>query len=871
MDHPFEEFLDALGQEIPNEQILRDDLSRHAYAHDASLYLIIPKAVVIVESEQEVLSVLQYARKYKIAITFRAAGTSLSGQAQTDSVLVVLGNHWRRYEILAQGLKIRLQPGIIGGEANLFLQPFKRKIGPDPASINAAKIGGIAANNSSGMCCGISQNSYHTLAGIRIIFADGTLLDTEDMASCQAFRASHHHWLQTLTEIRSIILQDTDLTDLICNQYRIKNTVGYNINAFLDHEDPIDILAHLMIGSEGTLGFIASITYNTVPADPFEAAALLFFDSIETACQASLNLPRDEIAAMELMDETSLIASKIEGKAALLIDIKAQSAEALADKTKKIKAKFITDRNEYNKIWAIRRGIIPVVAGNRTPGSALINEDVAVSPQDLPQFCTDLQALFKAHHYNKSCIFGHAKDGNLHFLLEENFATKTGIAQYDYFMQDLVKLVVNRYRGALKAEHGTGRNMAPFVEKAWGTKAYTIMQQIKKLLDSNAILNPDVILSQNINVHKEHLKLFPEVDPIIDRCIECGFCEKVCPSNKLTLTPRQRIVAMRDMKRLNEEFDDFEYAGLDTCAATGLCKTLCPVNINTGDMVRKRRFQAKREFQHKFITLWIKHFALVMKVMKWGSPLLRYRFRENNAKRDKSIHGRERLLMSSPNLSSLQPVYYFPSCSARTFNNEQQAVLEAILAKLGYRLETLKGSENQCCGLMFKSKGYLHEANQCAHRLEKFLSKKEIVLCEMGSCVLQMQHTFKDNIQVYEIIDFIADQLQNYPLKQQDKTIMLHITCSIARLGLRDKMIALAKRCVKNVVIPPDIHCCGFAGEKGFTTPELNQSALSTLKEQVPENCNEGYSMSITCEMGLSKAAGIPYQSLLYLIYEALH
>ncbi len=840
--HSIEDFIDALRREIPEEQILRDDLSRHAYAHDASQYLMIPQAVIRVESEREVICVLQVAVQYHIPITFRAAGTSLSGQAQSDSVLVVLGNNWRDYEILEEGQKIRLQPGVIGSEANLFLAPYRRKIGPDPASIASCKIGGIAANNASGMCCGIAQNSYHTLADMRIIFADGSTTPPQGT-------------LEKLLDIRQSILQDPELSALIRHQYRIKNTLGYSLNAFIDFEDPREILNHLMIGSEGTLGFIASITYQTVPSFPHEAAALLFFDSIEAACEASLALPRDEIAAMELMDEVSLKVSKIEGKAALLIDVKAQTPEELAKKTQKIKADFITDRAEYNRIWGIRRAIFPSVAGARRPGSCMINEDVAVAPKDLPAFCHDLKALFEVYGYRKSAIFGHVKDGNLHFLLEEDFETEAGIAHYDAFMQDLVALVC-RYQGALKAEHGTGRNMAPFVEKAWGAKAYAIMQDLKALLDPQGILNPEVILSKNLQLHLEHLKPLPQVDPLIDRCIECGFCEKVCPSNKLTLTPRQRIVAMRDMKRLDEEFDDFQYQGIDTCAATGLCKTVCPVGINTGDMIRKKRFQAKSKFQHFLIQQLIHHFAGVMRLMKLGLFLKFPHFKKTP------------FLKKNFNL---KPIYYFPSCSARTFNNDQQIVLENILQKLGFQLEVLKGSENQCCGLMFKSKGYLREANGCALSLEHLLRKqKGPVLCEMGSCVLQMQNTLEQDLPLYETLDFLADQLQQYPLKQQDKTIMLHITCSMQRLGLQDKMVNLAKRCAKQVVMPSGIHCCGFAGEKGFTIPELNQSALSTLKDQIPENCHEAYSMSLTCEMGLSKHAGIPYRSLLYLILDSL-
>lgn len=179
-------FFDALRQSLAAGQILLDPLSRHAFAHDASPYLLIPQGVVIVETEGEMLAVLRCAAKYQVALTFRAAGTSLEGQAQSDSVLVVLGQGWRHYSVLEAGEKIRLQSGVIGSEANLFLAPFARRLGPAPLSLQAAKIGGIAATNAHGLESEIKHNSYHTLAGMRIIFANGVILDTENAQSVPA-------------------------------------------------------------------------------------------------------------------------------------------------------------------------------------------------------------------------------------------------------------------------------------------------------------------------------------------------------------------------------------------------------------------------------------------------------------------------------------------------------------------------------------------------------------------------------------------------------------------------------------------------------------------------------------------------------------
>ena len=162
---------------VDADRVLTREIDRVAWANDASVYRLVPRAVVLPATVDEVRALLAFSRRHGVPLTFRAAGTSLSGQAVTDGILVVVARHWRGVEVRDGGRRVWFQPGIVGGVVNRHLRPFGAKIGPDPASINACMMGGILANNSSGMCCGVIQNAYHTIAAMRFVLPDGTVVE----------------------------------------------------------------------------------------------------------------------------------------------------------------------------------------------------------------------------------------------------------------------------------------------------------------------------------------------------------------------------------------------------------------------------------------------------------------------------------------------------------------------------------------------------------------------------------------------------------------------------------------------------------------------------------------------------------------------
>ncbi len=922
---------------IPAERLIDDKLRTIAYGTDASFYRMIPKLVVRVVSEDEVSQLLQLAHQYQTPVTFRAAGTSLSGQAVTDSVLAVMeGNAWRDYRIHNGGERISLQPGIVGSQANLYLAPLGRKIGPDPASINTAKIGGIAANNASGMCCGVADNSYQTLESMRIILADGSVLDTGNEQSKRKFAESHKPLLDSIQKMAESVQSNPELAARIRHKYKIKNTTGYSLNALVDFSDPIDTLQHLLIGSEGTLGFISQITYRTVAEHPYKASSLVFFPDVATACEAVVILKGQPVDAVEIMDRAALrsvedkpgmpaeLAGLSETAAALLIETRAADKDHLIQHIDSIQmsldsaitigeVSFTNVPEKFEALWKIRKGLFPSVGAVRASGTAVVIEDIAFPLESLAAGTVELQQMFVRHGYDNSIIFGHALEGNLHFVITPDFSDAIEVKRYHDFMDELCHMVVDKYDGSLKAEHSTGRNMAPYVEMEWGHDAYSLMQQIKQIFDPQNLLNPGVILNNDPEVHVKNLKPMPATDPAIDSCIECGFCEPICPSRNLSLTPRQRIVILREISRLQAGGEDashllseFKWQGEETCAADGLCATRCPVGIDTGAKIKSLRADNAGKTSQRVAFFADKHMGAITGITRGMLATVNGISRVTGPGFIEAISGGMTKLSSGRlpkwdrwmprGASALKPhqsigknklsVVYFPSCVSRSMGTasddpeqrDLQQVIFSLLEKAGIDVVIPEGLNDLCCGLPFASKGLVDAAEQALQRTEAALWEASCqgslpVLCDTSPCTERMVQNFSQEIKLQEPVEFILEHVLPH-LKQVHTldSMVLHITCSSRKMGLADKFLQLAQSCAKEVILPEEEGCCGFAGDRGFTHPELNGAALANLKKQIPAGCKNGYSNSRTCEIGLSRHSGIPFRSIAYLIdqcYEA--
>ncbi len=977
------QFLKDIRALLPDERIYTDELRTLAWGTDASFYRLTPKVVLRAKDEREVSQIVAIANRYGLPFTFRAAGTSLSGQSVSDSILIVAGKNWEDYSIAPDAESITLQPGIVGARVNQILKPLGRVFPPDPASIGSAMVGGIVANNASGMNCGTHANSDRMLLSARLVLADGTVLDTGDKVSREAFRQSHPDFIAKIESLRDHIRSNQPLADRIRKKYSIKNVTGLNLRPFIAYDDPFDIIAHCVVGSEGTLAFISQVTMRTLHDYPCKASAMLYFFTMRESCEAVVALKRlqsndDDIVmsgenlmvkSAEMLDYLSLAsvddpvylqykqdvdAGRIEGVepgdyhnlTAILTETKAINPEDLQQRIEAITqclsqfktyipVEFTTDPSVYGKYWAIRSGIFPSVGGARPVGTSCLIEDVAFAVEDLPEATVKLQKLIADHGYRDACIYGHAFEGNYHFIINQLFSDESEVQRYAAMMRDVARLVVEEYDGSLKAEHGTGRNMAPFVKYEWGEEAFAAMLELKEIFDPHYLLNPGVIFNGDPECFIKHLKPLPElkmrsldmrlaapdghhdsmreaIESVLkaNKCIECGFCEVNCLTCGLTLSSRQRIAVQREISHLRETGSDperlatlvkqYRYQGDQTCAGDGLCATSCPMKINVADLTHLVRHEALQQgsMGYRAGDFAARHMAgiksglrLVLDTARLGHNILGTSAMKGATE---ALH-KAGLPLWTPAMPSKarQPraghvgnselkVVYFPSCINQTMGLSKGSPAKNTLVdemvklcrKAGYEVIFPEGLEKMCCGTIWESKGMLDIADRKTAELDEALWRaseqgKYPVMCDQSPCLHRMRKCIT-RMKLYEPVEFIweylRDRLEFTPI---DRHIALHFTCSTREMGLVDKMTNLARLCSNNVFLPEGVGCCGFAGDRGWTHPEVNRWALRKLRRQLEENHIEvGYSNSRTCEVGLETNGGIPYQSMVYLVNE---
>ncbi|MDN6624697.1 MAG: FAD-binding oxidoreductase [Acidipropionibacterium jensenii] len=917
--------------------VTQDNLDLAAVSVDASHYLLTPGALVRATSVSDVAKSMAAAKRHKVSLNFRSGGTSLSGQGLTRGLMIDTRRAFRGIQVLDNGERVRVQPGATVTAVNTVLGRLNRKLGPDPASSVACTLGGVIADNSSGMSCGTVANTYRTLESMVFVLTSGTVVDTGDPDCEDKLASAEPELVENLLAMRDLCRRD-DLAAEIRHQFSMKNTMGYGINSFLDYDTPAQILCHLMIGSEGTLGFIASAVLRTMPIMPQISTALLHFPTLDAAAKALPDLVASGVNVTELMDSASLELGRQDPRdghviparpgeaadAALLVEYHcpdAQSRHEAEERGNAViagldlvnKPVFTDDQAVRGPIWNIRNGLYAKVAGTRPSGQTALLEDIAVPVASLAGVCGNLQGLFSEHGYPDSIIFGHAKDGNIHFLVLEDFRQKQGLDRYEEFTEGMVGLVLEAH-GTLKAEHGTGRIMAPFVERQYGPDLYGVMKQLKNSLDPDGILNSGTIITGDKDIHLKDIKLTPTVQEEVDRCVECGYCEPVCPSRDLTLTPRQRIVIQRAIAQAkadgNTELEaelraSEEYKVIQTCAVDGMCQTTCPLHINTGDLVRRLRgeenpaawqlgWSAVGKAWNPFVTVASAAMSVTHPIPAKATNVV--------TKAARAVLGSDRIPMVSDELpvggkrrvpghrsgmAGRPEVVYMPACVNTMFGSavpQEETMQFAVLSLLtaaGVGVTVPKGINSICCGTPWKSKGMTKGYASMRARVVDVMRRAThdgelVVLSDAVSCsegfVHELEYEGVTNIKVVDAVQYIADELlPSLPPLPKVASAALHPTCSSTRMGWNDSIRKCAEAIADEVYVANNWGCCGFAGDRGMLHPELTASATAREAAELERRHFDYYlSANRTCELGMERATGKPWRHVLNVLAERM-
>lgn len=934
--------LDALRAAVGSAQVSERIADRARMAHDASHYLLTPAAVVTPSSVPEVAALLATAHRDGVPLTFRSGGTSLSGQAGTDAVLVDTRRHFGGVTVLDDGARVRAEPGAVVRRVNAALAPYRRRLGPDPASEGACTVGGVVANNSSGMTSSTTATAYRTLAGIELVLPSGTYLDTAAPGADGRLAALEPSLHAGLARLRDRLRADTLLRGRIEHQFSMKNTMGYGLNAFLDHDTPADILAHLVVGSEGTLAFVASATFETLPVLPHIATALLVFDGIDAAVDALPALVGAGAGAVELMDATSLRVAaadpgapavirslRVAEQTALLVEVAAASPGELAAQAAAVSAVIdrlpltvpgglSSDARERAAAWHVRKGLYATVAGARPQGTTALLEDIVVPAPALGGAVRDLQALFDRYSYGDAVIFGHARDANLHFMITPRLDDPGELSAYAAFTEDLVDLVLGA-DGSLKAEHGTGRIMAPYVRRQYGDELYAVMREVKALCDPRGVLAPGVVLDEDPQAHLRHLKTVPPVDPALDTCVDCGYCEPVCPSRGVTTTPRQRIALLREIAVAPPEVraelsKEYEYLAVQTCAADSLCVTACPVKIDTGAAMKARRASSLGPVAQRAGSVAARHWgagvgaaraglrvasALPDPVVSGASSLARAVLgTEWIPSAEGGLPGPGRPRPSMPvgaGPSSAAEVVFFPACIGALFAPEgggegATAAFLALAKRAGVAVAIAGRTPSLCCGTPWSSKGLKAGAAVMAQQVFDALwpltadgslpvvadaSSCSHGLAGLASLLPEPDASRWARVRVVDVVSFVRTTVLPRlgpvaPDRLLDR-VVLHPTCASVHLGEVDDLVALGSAVAREAVVPSNWGCCGFAGDRGLLHPELTLAATEAEAATVAAvgEADQYASCNRTCELGMTRATGRPYRHVLELLEEA--
>jgi len=632
---------------IKNNTIHTDLVSRILYSTDASEYREMPIGVAFPTSSNDVLQFVQHAINQKQSIIPRAAGTSLAGQVVGSGIVLDCSRYMTQIiELNVEEKWVRVQPGVIRDELNLFLKPNKLFFSPETSTSNRCTLGGMVGNNACGAHSLLYGSTREHLLEATVIISDGSTIIMKDLSieeykrKCQ-LESLEGNIYKTIHEV----LSDTVNQQYIINEFPhpklTRRNTGYALDLLLACEPftpsgPPFNLCKLLAGAEGTIGYITELKLSLTPFPPANKAVVCaHFKSLSDTLKANLIALKYNPGAIELIDDTILNCTKnnleqnrnrffVEGEPAaiLVVEWDRETVEELNNLATEMQNEMQNTGLGYafpfiigadiNKVWALRKaglGLLSNVEGDARPVSLV--EDTAVLPEYLPDYIEEFKAIL--HKYNLWSVYhAHAATGELHLRPVLNLRDISDVELFKKVALETT-LLVKKYRGSISGEHGDGRLRGEFIPILLGEHNYQLIRKIKKVFDPNNSFNPGKIidtppmdggfrfipgsLAPQFTTYFDFSKTGGLVQQI-SKCNGSGDCRKtvkmggtMCPSYMATLdeynTPRARANVMREILS-NNESDPFVNEDikkiLDLCLSCKACKSECPSSIDVAKL-----------------------------------------------------------------------------------------------------------------------------------------------------------------------------------------------------------------------------------------------------------------------------------------------
>ena len=661
--------IEELSQDLQasiSGEIRFDQMSRQLYSTDASIYQIEPIGIVLPKTQDDVIATIELAKKYKVPVLPRGAGTSLAGQTVGNAIVIDFSKYMRNIIEVNQEEKWAItEPGIILDELNSKLKNTGMHFSPDPSTSNRGNIGGALGNNSCGAHSIVWGKTVDNILEIDSILSNGNIAKFGRINKKQILEKAKKTTLES-NIYQAVLDINKQHKDEILQKYPTieRRVSGYNLDELLDL-DKLN-MSKFIVGSEGTLVAITKAKIKLVDTPKSRGLALIYFNSLYQALEATVHILKSNPSAIELVGNMILNQAKanlqysrmldfLEGEpeSVLIVEMSGKTDDIVYKKLKDLKSniektklnyatQIFTKPKDQSKIWAIRKaglGLMMNVPGSEKPIPFV--EDTAVSPDKLPEFTMEFDRIIK-NHETIAGYYGHAGAGCLHIRPLIDLKTDSGIQKMESISKEVSELVI-KYKGSMSGEHGDGLARSIWNKKLFGDQIYSAFQNIKNTFDPESIMNPGKIVNSEIMTKNlrgqqdlKQIKINPKLyssetdfKENIEMCNGQGACRKVtsgtmCPSYMVTRdeehSTRGRANALKaTMSGLisNKSFNEKRlYEVMDLCLECKACKAECPSNV---DMAKLKYEFLNRYFENNKHTLRNKLFANISAISKLGS------------------------------------------------------------------------------------------------------------------------------------------------------------------------------------------------------------------------------------------------------------